>query len=112
MVHLFKMTIVSQDAREIYTLLNSNLATQESTIVLEDYWHNINMEEEYKVLFLKVKDSDNFDDEQITLLETNFNEVLAKFKSDKKKTVDSINYGSKSSREFVSDSKFSFIAIA
>lgn len=112
MAHLFKMTIVSQDAREIYTLLNSNLATQESTIVLEDYWHNINMEEEYKVLFLKVKDSDNFDDEQITLLETNFNEVLAKFKSDKKKTVDSINYGSKSSREFVSDSKFSFIAIA
>lgn len=111
-LHLSKMIIVSQDAREIYTLLNSNLAAQESPIVLEDYWHNINMEEEYKVLFLKVKDSDNFDDEQITLLETNFNEVLAKFKSDKKKTVDSINFGSKSSREFIGDSKFSFIAIA
>lgn len=112
MLHLAKMIIVSEDAKEIYTLLKSNLASQESTIELEDYWHNINMEEEYKVLFLKIKDSDNFSDEQITLLETNFNEVLVKFKSDKKKTVDSIKYGSKSSREFVSDSKFSFIAIA
>ena len=111
-LHLSKMIVVSQDAREIYTLLNSDLAAQESTIVLEDYWHNINMEEEYKVLFVKVKESDNFDDETILTLENNFNEVLAKFKSDKKKTVASINFGSKSSREFVGDSKFSFIAIA
>lgn len=111
-LHLAKMIIVSQDAKEIYTLLNSDLAAQESTIVLEDYWHNINMEEEYKVLFVKVKESDNFDEDTVLTLENNFNEVLAKFKSDKKKTVDSINFGSKSSREFVSDSKFSFIAIA
>lgn len=111
-LHLSKMIVVSQDAKEIYTLLNSDLAAQESSIVLEDYWHNINMEEEYKVLFVKVKESDNFDEDTVLTLENNFNEVLAKFKSDKKKTVDSINFGSKSSREFVSDSKFSFIAIA
>lgn len=111
-LHLSKMIVVSQDAKEIYTLLNLDLAAQESPIVLEDYWHNINMEEEYKVLFVKVKESDNFDEDTVLTLENNFNEVLAKFKSDKKKTVDSINFGSKSSREFVSDSKFSFIAIA
>lgn len=111
-LHLAKMTIISQDAREIYTLLNENLVAQKSSVVLEDYWHNISMEEEYKVLFVKVKDSDSFDDQQISNLETNFNEVFTKFKQDKKNTVASIKLGIKSSREFIGDSKFSFITIA
>lgn len=42
-LHLSKIIVVSQDAKEIYTLLNTDLAAQESPIVLEDYWHNINM---------------------------------------------------------------------
>lgn len=111
-LHLSKMTILSQDAKEIFTRLNENIEEQELSIKLEDYWHNINTEEEYKVLFVKIKNSESLNYDEISNYETNLNELLSKFKQDKKNAVERIKFGSKATREYISDSKFSLIAIA
>lgn len=111
-LHLSRMTFLSLDAQEIFTRINEKIQEQKLPIVLEDYWHNIDTEEEYKVLFVKIKDSENFDYDEISNYETSLNELLSKFKQDKKNAVERIKFGSKATREYISDSKFSLIAIA
>ena len=81
------MIFLSLDAQEIFTRINENPRTK-LPIVLEDYWHNIDTEEEYKVLFVKIKDSENFDYDEISNYETSLNELLSKFKQDKKNAVE------------------------